>query len=152
MCGLPGAGKTTVGRLAHEMPAVRLSPDDWLDDLRIDVFAEERRDRLETRFWDLARELLGAGVSVILESGFWASGDRDEKRLSARALGVRVELHYLNVPFDELCRRVSARPGSTPERSSPFTPELMASYVDQFAVPVEVEMALFVPPVRASVE
>ena len=149
MCGLPGAGKTTAAqRLALEIPAVRLSPDEWLDDLGIDLFADEIRDRLETRFWDLAQELLASGVSVILESGFWARSDRDEKRLGARALGVPVELHYLDVPFDELCRRVSARPGGTPDAPSPFTRELMTSYVGHFAVPDEQGLALFDPPTR----
>jgi predicted kinase len=153
MCGLPGAGKTTVARrLARDIPAVRLSPDEWLDDLGVDLFAEDIRDRLETRLWQLARELLAAGVSVILESGFWARSDRDEKRLGARALGVRVELHYLDVPFEELCRRVSTRPGPTPDALSPFTRELMTSYIGHFAVPDQAELALFDPPTRSAIE
>lgn len=151
MCGLPGAGKTTVARRLV-IPAVRLSPDEWLDDLGIDIFADEIRDRLETRFWHLARELLAGGVSVILESGFWTRHDRDEKRLGARALGARVELHYLDVPFDELCRRVSARPGPTADAPSPFTRELMTSYVGHFAVPDEQELTLFDPPTRSKAE
>ncbi len=48
ICGLPGSGKTTLAsRLAAEMPAVRLSPDEWLADLAIDLWDEESRDRLE---------------------------------------------------------------------------------------------------------
>ncbi len=66
--------------------------------------------------------------------------------MGARALDIGVELHYLDVPFDELCRRVSARPGGTPDAASPFTRELMTSYVGQFAVPDEQELALFDPP------
>ena len=95
---------------------------------------------------------LAGGVSVILESGFWTRHDRDEKRLGARALGARVELHYLDVPFDELCRRVSARPGPTADAPSPFTRELMTSYVGHFAVPDEQELALFDPPTRSKAE
>ena len=78
--------------------------------------------------------------------------DRDEKRQRARTLGVRVELRYLDVPFDELCRRLSTRPGPTPDTQSPFTREVMTSYVGQFAVPDEAELGLFDPPTLAAVE
>jgi predicted kinase len=37
MCGLPGSGKTTLGkRLAVEVPAVRLCPDEWMAALGVD--------------------------------------------------------------------------------------------------------------------
>lgn len=66
MCGLPGAGKTTVARrLAAEVPAARLCPDEWLAQLGADLFDEELRDRLEEMFWQHARELLRLGQSVI---------------------------------------------------------------------------------------
>ena len=39
MCGLPGAGKTTRAvELAARLPAVRLSPDEWLTGLGLDLF------------------------------------------------------------------------------------------------------------------
>jgi predicted kinase len=96
LCGLPGSGKTTLARqLETELAAVRLCPDDWLNDLGVDLNDEPTRDRLELVFWTLAQRLLELGQSVILESGFWLRSDRDEKRLGARALGVGVELCYL---------------------------------------------------------
>ena len=110
LCGLPGAGKTTLARhLADELPALRLCPDEWLPRLGFDLRDEAARDRLEIIFWQLAQDLLRLGQSVILESGFWLRADRDEKRLGARALGVAVELHYLDVPIDELFRRIERR-------------------------------------------
>jgi predicted kinase len=72
LCGLPGSGKTTVAkRLADEVPAVRLCPDDWLAAMRFDLHAEHPREQLEIVFWEHAQQLLRLGVSVILESGFW---------------------------------------------------------------------------------
>src|SRR5215813_1637700 len=87
LCGLPGSGKTTMAkRLADEVPAVRLCPDEWMTGLGIDLFDTATRVRLERLFWQLAQNLLRLGQSVILESGFWLRSDRDEKRLGARAL------------------------------------------------------------------
>lgn len=70
VCELPGAGKTTrARRLAAEVGAIRLCPDEWLGDLQVDLDEEEFRDRLERRSWGLAQELLTAGYSVVPESG-----------------------------------------------------------------------------------
>ena len=60
-----------------------------------------------TGVWALSQELLAKGQSVILEWGHWARVERDEKRLGARALGVGVELHYLDVPLEELIARAN---------------------------------------------
>jgi predicted kinase len=110
ICGLPGAGKTTLARqLAVQLHAVHLSPDEWMAHLEVDPFDGPFRDRIETLFWVHAQELLRLGQSVILESGFWLRSDRDEKRLGAWALGVPVELRYLRTDSAELWRRVQRR-------------------------------------------
>ena len=45
----------------------------------------------------------------LLHERLWLRSDRDEKRLGARALGVGVELCYLDVPVAEIHRRLAAR-------------------------------------------
>jgi predicted kinase len=96
ICGLPASGKTTLARqLAPKIPAIRLDKDEWVTQLGADVWDDEFRLGIEQQLWALTQELLAHGQSVILEWGHWARVERDEKRLGARALGVRVELHYL---------------------------------------------------------
>jgi predicted kinase len=144
MCGLPGAGKTTLAtRLAERLPALRLCPDEWLADLGVDLFDVGTRDRLERRFWLLAKDVLRLGGQVILESGFWLRSDRDEKRIGARALHAAVELHYLDVPLDELCRRVTRRGG---RNTVPLTRAHLEEYSTMFQPPDAGELALFGPP------
>ena len=106
MCGLPGAGKTTQARrLAATLPAIRLSPDEWLTGLGLSLFDIPARDRVEQLLWQHAQQLLRLGQDVILENGFWARTERDGYRDTARALGATVHLHYLDTPLDVLKHR-----------------------------------------------
>jgi predicted kinase len=144
ICGLPGSGKTTLAKeLAPKVPAVRLSPDEWKHDLGIDYYDERRRVQLEHRLWRLAQELLTLGQSVILENGFWSREERDGLRLSARALGVAVELHYLEAPVEELWRRLQARNDEARPGVVPIKREDLQRWALQFEAPDAAERALF---------
>ncbi len=144
ICGLPGSGKTTFAKkLAPQVPAVRLCPDEWKHDLGIDYYDEQGRVRLEDRLWRLAQELLTLGQSVILENGFWARGERDELRLGARKLGAAVELHYLEAPVEELWRRLQLRNDEARPGVVPIKREDLQRWALQFEAPDAAERALF---------
>lgn len=144
VCGLPGAGKTTLAKqLATEIPAVRLCPDEWMTGLGLDLFDGGARDRLEALLWDHTQQLLKLGHNVILEFGFWERDERDAKRLAARALGASVELRYLAVPVDELFRRVTARYQDSPSGTVSISRELLEAQARDFEAPGPDERALF---------
>jgi predicted kinase len=147
LCGLPGAGKTTLARrLAEDVPAIRLGADEWMARLGVDLHDEETRERLERLFWQLAQDLLRLGTSVILEFGLWVRAERDEKRLAARALGVGVELYYLDVPIEELWRRIAQRNVERTFGSVPITREQFGGYLPFFDAPQRAELDLFDQP------
>src|SRR3954447_19189280 len=149
LCGLPASGKTTLAReLADVYDAVRLNPDEWELALGIDPFDEDFQVRLEAQFSELAERLLMLGTSVILEWGFWARSERDEKREVARSLGAAVELRFLDVPYDELLRRVVDRHANG---GLAITESHMDAYRAVFQPPTDEELSLFDPPLEADV-
>ena len=86
------------------------------------------------------------GTSVILEFGLWVRAGRDEKRLGARALGVSVELRYLDVPADELWRRIVQRDRERPRGGVPITQEQFERSCSLFQAPDRAELDLFDDP------
>ncbi len=119
ICGLPGSGKTTLARqIEQEHRALRLCPDEWIAALLRDVTDLVEIDRLRTPVeiiqWDVAKRVLALGVDVVLEFGFWSREERAGFRAEAEALGVRVELRYLDVSRDELSARLSRRNADLP--------------------------------------
>ena len=149
LCGLPGAGKTTLARrLEEEVPALRLSPDEWLTALGIDLWDERARDRVEALQWDLAQRALRLGASVVAENGYWTRAEREGRRREIRSLGldVRLELRYLDVPLEELWRRIERRNESPAWRAAPITRAHLEEWARAFQPPDGTELAEYDPP------
>ena len=148
LCGLPASGKTTLARkLADAHGAVRLNPDEWEAALNVDPFDEAFQARLEAEFWELTQRLLVLGTPVVLDWGFWARSERDEKREVARTLGLAVELRFLDAPYGELVRRIGDRHAAG---GLAITERHMERYRGIFQPPTDDELALYDPPLAES--
>jgi predicted kinase len=142
VAGLPGSGKTTLARrLESAFPALRLSADDWMASLQINLHSEPDRDRIEKLQWQLAQRLLALGNTVIVEWGAWGKRERDVLRLRARELGAAVELRYLTAPLEELYHRIQLRGMENP----PIAWEEVQRWGSIIEPPSEEELALFDP-------
>jgi predicted kinase len=143
ICGLPGSGKTALAKeLESRLRAVRFSPDEWMDALSLNLYDEQRRERIEALQWKWGQELLALGLTVIIEWGTWARSERDTLRLRARALGAAVELHSLSAPADVLFERIQRRDRETP----PIDRDTLSRWFAMFEAPTPEEMALFDEP------
>jgi predicted kinase len=146
VCGLPGAGKTTLAKaLERRLGAVRFCADDWMASLSLNLYDEQSRARVETLQWRLGRTLLGHGLTVIIEWGTWGRSERDTLRLEARALGAAVELHYVSAPPEVLFDRIRRRGLENP----PIERADLDRWMAIFESPTAEEMALFDPPLIA---
>ena len=142
ICGLPGSGKTTLAkRLENELPALRLCPDEWMERIVGDGHNEPMRNAIESTQWKVAERVLVLGVDVILENGFWAREERYEYRSRAESLGVELEIHFLDVPKDELLRRLEARNSALPPDTFHVTKEELISWWNVFEPPTHDELA-----------
>jgi predicted kinase len=149
LCGLPGSGKTTLGKeLERRLHAVRFAPDEWMAAISLDIYDEERRAKVEALQWKLSKELLSLGLTVIIEWGTWERSERDTLRLEARALGAAVELHYRFAPVDVLFDRIRRRGIENP----PIERDALAQWSEQFQAPTPQEMALFDEPLIADLD
>jgi predicted kinase len=147
LCGLPGAGKTTLAKqLEQERPALRLSPDEWIAEIIADASDQEELDRLRTPVeavqWEVAKKLLTLGVDVILEWGFWSREERQRYRSHGEALGARVETVFLEVSREELWTRLSKRNADLPSGAFVVTEDQLNLWWSWFEPPSAEELKL----------
>lgn len=149
MCGLPGSGKTTLARrLADEISAIRLCTNEWQAALKVDLkegdfYSEAFHDLLEAQLWTHAEDLIRHGQSIVFEKGLWLRSERDEKRREARELDIDIELHYFDVPLDELVRRLEKRNSQGNPNAFRISRAEIEEYFKIFEPPDEAELALF---------
>lgn len=145
MVGLPCSGKTTLARtLEHERSALRLTPDEW----QLRLFGQDaeepehdaRHSLIEAMLWEVASRALVLETNVILDFGFWAREEREDFRSRARQLGASSEVHFLDVPEDELLRRLAQRNAEQPPTAFYIPEVMMKPWIALFQKPAPDEL------------
>ena len=111
-------------------------------DLGVDFF-DPIRDSLQARLDQLWKQLLEREQSVILEDGTWKRAERDRLRRIASELNVVTEIHYFDLAFDELWRRLEIRNAHPEYGTAPITRELLEECLIRLERPDESELSLF---------
>lgn len=145
MVGLPCAGKTTLAKkLEREHSALRLTTDEWHVHLfgqdAVDPEHDARHTLIEIMLWKIASRALELGTNVILDFGFWAREEREDFRMRAKQLGARSEVHFLDVPAEELMRRLAVRNAQDSQESFYIPEELMIPWIELFEKPTPDEL------------
>jgi len=136
LCGLPGSGKSTLAlKLEAAHGALRLLPDEWIARMGLDERDIALRAAIERLQLDIAARVLAQGGDVILEAGFWHRSERDEGKALAAAAGATARLIYLDVPLEELKRRLEARNAALPANTFKVHPGELEEWAPLFQVP-----------------
>jgi predicted kinase len=118
IAGLIGSGKSTFARrLERELPALRISLDEWI----VGLFGEEMPAAMTGEWWSnraerctrvayaVARQALATGADVVLDCGFLERWQRDEARRWATSAGAGTKLYVLRADAAVRRARVERR-------------------------------------------
>lgn len=140
--GLPGSGKSTLAlQLERYLPGLLFTPDEWIERMNEEGHKKGKRKLVETLQWDVALKALRLGLNVILENGFWYKQERQDFREQAAAIGAETKLHFLDVPPEELKRRLNERNRNLPTNACFVNPDLIDLWLSEFESPTADEIA-----------
>ena len=138
--GFIGSGKTTLARkLERETGAVRFTKDEWMVRLFGNTPPKDKFEEYDNKMASLARDMalkcLKAGISVIIDEGFWAKEQRDEIRERVKSVGAIPKLYYLGVPLEVMKARTLRRTEQPPIDSFTIDEESFDHYWRFFQPP-----------------
>ena len=145
MVGLPCSGKTTKAKiLEKEYNAIVLTLDKW----HIKLFGNDTMEKthdirhkiIEEMMLEIAERLLILGTSVILDFGFWGKEERMYLRNKAKEIGVNFKIHFMDVPKEELYKRLDKRNNELPAGTFEIPKEKMDEYMEIFQRPEREEL------------
>ena len=149
VAGSTGAGKSTFAReLAARVGGVRFSIDEWMTRLfwmdspekKDFAWAMERIARCEEQIAAEALQLAAVGVDAVLDLGFTLREHREAWAERARAAGIGLELHVLDVPAEVRWERVCERNrGESTTYSFAVTREMFEFMEARWEIPDETE-------------
>ena len=140
ICGFIGSGKTTYSKeLAEKSRAFRFCLDEWMIPLYGEHMEREMFDSrlatLENLFKASAIKLLDLNVSVIFDFGYWKKADRISAEEWANENGLDFEFVYLDVDYQECCKRAMARNSEADAQSYEITQEMLDMFWSWFEIP-----------------
>ena len=118
-CGKICTGKTTYAqRIREEYKGVILS----VDEITLALFGQYAGDehdtyvvRAEKYLFEKSLEIIGTGINVILDWGFWTASERAEAREFYKKHGIQCELHYLDISDELWEKRLKRRNAAVKE-------------------------------------
>lgn len=151
VCGFVGSGKTTLAKkLEKQHQAIRYSSDEWMIELFNfnGDFGKKYRDskkRCKEFIWKLAEKNLLSKQDVVLDFGFWSKKERVLFFKRAKRLGVEPILYFLDVPVEELKRRIIARNKKLDKKTFKITSKWFNKWLPLFEAPKPSEKPIVCP-------
>lgn len=148
ICGLPGAGKTTLAKkIEEEHRALRFSLDEWLITLfgRYEITPDNHKAHVErvlacrNIIWVMAERALKIGIDVILDDGFFLKQHRAEYRDLILKAGAKPKLYFVDVDAKILLERLRCRNEDLPTNNFAIENNLMEYFFSLFEPPSENE-------------
>ena len=137
--GLPGSGKTTFAQYVVEQAgALRIRSDverkrqfglDALQDSRkldVDIYSKDATAQTYGRLLELARAVLEAGYTVVVDAAFLRADERGQFHALARACGVEFVIASLHADDNTLRTRLRARSHDASEADAAVLQKLQA--------------------------
>lgn len=144
LCGFIGAGKTTFAKkLEKKTGAVRITKDEWLirligNDPTIEGFADYDH-RICGLSRDVAFDLVGKGIDVIIDEGFWEKEQRDIIMQRVAESGAKGIMYFLHTPVETIRKRVEDRNARPSDDSFIISGEMLDNYLRSWQPPGEDE-------------
>jgi predicted kinase len=147
MLGLPGSGKTTFSKkLQQDLNIPRLSLDEEYSKLGGDLDSPKWNTDIETEANETIRrqmkEIIQRGDSVILDFCPWKKEDRHKYREYIKSIGAVDHVYYLDIPSEELKRRLEVRNDNPSNDTHIVTVDMLDAFTTRFDPPYQEDFEL----------